>query len=140
MIFIYLTIVSAFAASPELPAHRLAVSDGGSLTLPKISFAVIGNTRPSTPMLDKARAVEGSKAKETIGDVLAQNIIQPLDFIIHTGDMVPQGTASAWADFGKQFSSLVDGSTAPKSPTRRLPIIPVAGDRDCVKDSACENT
>ena len=61
MIILSLLLSIAFAKPDELPAHRLAVSDGGKLSLPQISFAVLGNTRPTAPFLDKTRAGEGTK-------------------------------------------------------------------------------
>ena len=106
--------------------------------MPEVTFAVLGNTRPSSPLLDKGRAIEGSRAADVIGDVIAQSMLGKMDFVVHTGDMVTQSSPGAWSNFSTQFSALIDGSTPPPSAARRLPIIPVAGDRDCAKESSCE--
>jgi hypothetical protein len=115
----------------------LAIGDGGSLELPEATFAVLGNTRPGTPILDKGRSMEGSQSSTVIGDVIAQTMLGKMDFVVHTGDMVTQSSLGSWLGFGEQFAALLDGSTPSRSAARRLPIIPVAGDRDCAKEPTC---
>ena len=105
MILLYLLLSVSFAKPDSLPAHRLAVTDGGALTLPEVTIAVVGNTRPASAMLDKARAVDGSYASALIGDVIVQSLTNSLDFVVHTGDMVPVSSPNAWKDFGVQFAS-----------------------------------
>ena len=139
MWIISLLIVSAMAGPKDLPAHRLVVANDGTLELPAASFAIVGNTRPASPLLDKGRAIDGDQSEAVIGDIIAQNIVAPMDFVVLTGDVVPQSTDGAWANFGGQFASLLDGSTPPPSPARRLPVLPVVGDRDCAKQSSCES-
>jgi hypothetical protein len=90
-------------------------------------------------MLDKGRAIDGTKSPAVIGDVIAQSMVGEMDFVIHTGDMVTQSGSAGWASFGEQFAALLDGSTPPPSAARRLPVVPVAGDRDCAKEASCES-
>ena len=137
MIIIYLLLSVSFGGPVSAPSHRLAVADGGTLTLPTASFAVVGNTRQTAPFLDKGRTAEGTYAPGVVGDIIVQGLTGSLDFVVHTGDMVPASTAGAWREFGEQMSSLLDGSSLPPSGSKRYPIIPVVGDRDCAKDSDC---
>jgi len=137
MHFLLLTVSLAFSAPATLPAHRLAVTNDGRLALPEATFAVVGNTRPVSPGLDRARTVEGSHSEDVIGDIIAQGLLGTLDFVVHTGDMVTHSSTPNWRSFAEQFSSLLDGSTAAATASKRVPIVPVAGDRDCVKQPDC---
>ena len=133
-----LLFLSVAASAPKpMPAQRLAIDDGGVLTKETITIGLLGNTRPTTPRLDKGRAVSGGAHDAVIGDITAQNMISPLDLVVLLGDMVPSSSKGSWRAFGEQFAGVIDGSTAPPSALRRIPVVPVVGDRDCAKQSSC---
>lgn len=136
--FIFFLSASFAGPKAKLPAQRLAVDDGGALQLPEISIAVVGNTRPTSPMLDKRKAISGGASELILGDITARGVLDPMTFMVHLGDMVSASTASAWRGFGKQYAAIIDGDTAPPTAIRRMPIVPVVGDRDCAKEPSCE--
>jgi len=136
--FIFFLSASFAGPKAKLPAQRLAVDDGGALQLPEISIAVVGNTRPTSPMLDKRKAISGGASDLILGDITARGVLDPMTFMVHLGDMVSASTASAWRGFGKQYAAIIDGDTAPPTAIRRMPIVPVVGDRDCAKEPSCE--
>lgn len=140
-IFTLWTFVAAAAPAKTVATHRIAIDDGGELNLPDgMSFAVVGNTRPNSTLLDKGAVFDGSAADGVVGDILAQGMLgNPLTFLIHTGDMVVSSSTGNWKKFDQQFVGLLDGSSPPPSATRRIPVIPVAGDRDCERDPECKN-
>jgi hypothetical protein len=140
MCFFFLFLTSVFAApKTALPAQRLAVDDGGQLVLPEISLALVGNTRPVSALIDKKRAVSGSGSRDVIGDITARGMMKPMTMLVHLGDMVTSSSRSNWAGFAKQFAGLIDGDTAPPTAIRRMPILPVVGDRDCAKQPSCDD-
>ncbi len=140
MLIIFFMMSSLMAApKAELPSHRLAIDDGGSLVLPEITIAVVGNTRPAAGMLDKKRAIQGSAAADVIGDMMVVGMGSPMTMLVHLGDMVTTSSKSNWNRFSKQFASLIDGHTAPPSALQRIPVVPVVGDRDCVRQPSCED-
>jgi len=138
MLLFFILITSSFASSKELPSQRLAIDDGGILAVDSVDLAIVGNTRAANAMLDKKRAIGGTGAKDVLGDITAQNMVSSLDFLVHLGDMVPSSSLANWKEFGSVFSGLVDGTTAPPSALRRIPMLPVVGDRDCVKSPHCK--
>jgi hypothetical protein len=138
MVLITLLIGLSLAAPTDLPSQRLAIDDGGTLAAPSVRFGFLANTRPISPALDKRKVVHGSGTSAVVGDMTAQNMIKPLDFVVLLGDMVTASTPSNWSSFGDQFSGLIDGTTTPPSALRRVPVVPVVGDRDCVKNPSCE--
>ena len=143
--WIYLLTLWTFAAvaapAKTLATHRIAIDDGGELKVPDgMSFAVVGNTRPNSTLLDKGSVFDASASADVIGDILAQGLLgNPLTFLIHTGDMVVSSTPGNWKKFDKQFVGLLDGSSPPPTAARRIPVIPVAGDRDCDRDAECKS-
>jgi hypothetical protein len=140
-IFTLWTFVAAAAPAKTMATHRIAIDDGGELNLPDgMSFAVVGNTRPNSTLLDKGAVFDGSAAEGVIGDILAQGMLgNPLTFLVHTGDMVVSSSAGNWKKFDRQFVGLLDGSSPSPSAARRIPVIPVAGDRDCERDAECKS-
>ena len=140
-IFTLWTFVAAAAPAKTVATHRIAIDDGGELNLPDgMSFAVVGNTRPNSTLLDKGAIFDGSASEGVIGDILAQGMLgNPLTFLVHTGDMVVSSSAGNWKKFDQQFVGLLDGSSPPPTAARRIPVIPVAGDRDCERDAECKS-
>ena len=62
------------------------------LTKETVTIGLLGNTRATSPMLDKGRAVSGGAQDAVVGDLTAQNMIEPLDLVVLLGDMVPSST------------------------------------------------
>ena len=139
MLSLLLFLSVAVSAPKPMPAMRLAIDNEGVLTKETVTIALLGNTRTTAPMLDKGRAVSGGAQDAVIGDLTAQNMIDPLDLVVLLGDIVPSSTKSNWRAFGDQFAGLIDGSVAPPSALRRIPVVPVVGDRDCVKQPSCQD-
>ena len=138
MLFLLVLISVSFAAPKELPAQRLAIDHDGELAVPEARIAIVGNTRPATAMLDKGKAIGRDAGQGVIGDMTAQNMMRPFTLVTLLGDSVPMSNAGAWQDFGHRFAGLLDGTTVPPSALRRVPTLPVVGDRDCVKNPTCE--
>ena len=139
MLSLLLFMSVAVSAPKPTPAMRLAIDDGGVLTKETITIGLLGNTRPTTPMLDRSRAVSGGGHDAVVGDLTAQNMNDPMDLVVLLGDMVPSSSKGNWRKFGEQFGGLIDGSVAPPSALRRIPVVPIVGDRDCVKQPSCED-
>ena len=127
-------IFSAVAGTKELPGHRLLVTAGGTLALPEMTVAMVGNTRQGSGL----RGLGESGAGGVIGDITAQGMVSGLNAVIHLGDMVPSSTTKNWRNFGKQLAPILDGTEPPPSALQRYPVLPVVGDRDCAKEPSCE--
>lgn len=137
MLVSLLFMCSALASPKTLPAHRVFAGDGTTVAVPSLSVAVLGNTRPGTLVLDKARASSGSNQKAVVGDITAVNVTEGLGAVFLMGDMVSSTSAANWTQFGKRHAAVLDGTVPPPSAMRRLPTLPVVGDRDCVKEPSC---
>ena len=137
LLYIFL-LATSFGSPKELPAQRLAIDDGGVLAVDVVDLAIVGNTRATSAIVDKRRAIGGTGTKDVLGDITAQNMVAPLDFLVLLGDLVPVSSPANWTEYGTMFAGLVDGTTAPPSALRRIPVVPVVGDRDCVKSPNCK--
>ncbi len=137
MLFSLLLVLSSFAAPKTLPAHRVVASDGTTLSLPEMSVAVLGNTRAASAVLDKRRALSGSGHDVVLGDITATSVTTGLNAVFLLGDQVTASTPANWRNFGERHASILDGTVAPPTAMRRLPVLPVVGDRDCVKEPSC---
>ena len=138
MLTLLLLLSVAVSAPKPMPAQRLAIDNEGVLTKKEVTIGILGNTRATSPILDKGRAVRGGAQETVIGDITAQNMMDPLDFLVLLGDMVPSSSKANWRAYGSQFAGLIDGSVPPPSALRRVPVVPVVGDRDCAKQPSCE--
>ena len=137
MLVSLLFVFTAWAAPKTLPAHRVFAGDGSTVEVPNLSVAVLGNTRPGTLGLDKARAKAGSNHEAVIGDITAVGVTEGLGAVFLMGDMVSSSSTANWAQFGTRHAAILDGTVAPPAAMRRLPTLPVVGDRDCIKEPSC---
>jgi hypothetical protein len=121
----------------NLPTHRIVAKDSAQLNpVEDLRFGVLGNTRQAIPFVDGGRGNSTSEASagQIIGDLMWQNQQGALDFVVLMGDMVRASRDSEWKAFDAQWRDLLDGSTLPELEGRRLPVLPVAGDRDSIFD------
>lgn len=137
MLLSLLFVFSAWAAPKTLPAHRVFAGDGASVEVPALSVAVLGNTRPGSLILDKTRASGGSNHEAVMGDITAVSVTEGLDAVFLLGDMVTSSSAGNWSQFGKRHAAVLDGTVPPPAAMRRMPTLPVVGDRDCTKEPSC---
>jgi hypothetical protein len=121
----------------NLPTHRIVAKDGVQLdAVEDLRFGVLGNTRTSIPLLDSGKGNTTSDAAngQILGDLMWQNQQGALDFVVLMGDMVRASRDKEWAAFDTQWRDLLDGSTLPEIEGKRLPVLPVAGDRESLLD------
>jgi hypothetical protein len=137
MLFTLLFSLSAFAAPKELPAHRVVASDGGAIALPAMSIAVLGNSREGGSLLSKAKAIGGAGTNVVVGDITTVGVTTGLDAVFLLGDQVTASTPGNWRDFAERHAAILDGTQAPPAAMRRFPVIPVVGDKDCIKEPSC---
>jgi hypothetical protein len=121
----------------NLPTHRIVAKNAAELApVEDLRFGVLGNTRNAIPMLDggKGNTTSDAAGGQVFGDLMWQNQQGALDFVVLMGDMVRASRDSEWQAFDHQWRDLLDGSTLPEMEGKRLPVVPVAGDRDSVLD------
>jgi len=121
----------------NLPTHKILAQDATELSPTEdLRFGVVGNTRTSIPILDSrgGRGISDAAGGQILGDLMWQNQQGALDFVVLMGDMVRASRDSEWLAFDHQWRDLLEGSTLPEIEGRRVPTMPVAGDRDSVLD------
>jgi len=121
----------------NIPSHRIVGSDNSEIeAVNDVRFGVLGNTRTTIPILDSGKdATRQEKASgQIIGDLMWQSQQGALDFVVLLGDMVRFSRDSEWSAFDAQWRDLLDGESVPEMQGRRIPTMPVAGDREAVLD------
>ena len=102
-----------------------------------MQVGLVGNTRGGGSIVARTTGQNVTGQQAVVGDIMAQKMTNGLDALFLMGDMVTAGTPAAWRRFGTTHASVVDGTMVPPSPVHRSPVIPVVGDRDCLKDPGC---
>ncbi len=120
----------------KIASHRLFVTDSTEFDADgAIQFAVLGNTRGMHPVLDGSALGHGDVTHAMVGDVIASVATGGPKFAVFTGDLVRSSSNAEWSAFDEQFVGLLDGASTPVAPTKRIPAIAVAGDRDGAGDA-----
>ena len=137
MLFLLFLIPIAFAEPTPLPAARVLGSDGATIELASMQVGMVGNTRDGTTVVGRTTGQTANGNKAVMGDIMATKMTSGLDAIFLLGDMVGAGTPSGWERFAEGHAAVIDGTMIPPSPVQRSPVLPVVGDRDCIKDPGC---
>ena len=120
-----------------LPSHQVVSQNAKEApAVEDLRFGVLGNTRTAIPMVDSLSSdhLSSESSGQVIGDLLWQRQQQALDFVVLLGDMVRFSRNSEWAAFDQQWLDLIEGSNASDLGSERVPVLPVAGDRESVLD------
>ncbi|MEC7241211.1 MAG: hypothetical protein VXW32_08215 [Myxococcota bacterium] len=121
----------------NLQSHRVVAANATELpTVVDLRFGVLGNTRTAIPLVDKAGGAHVSleSSGQVIGDLLWQRQQEALDFVVLLGDMVRASRTAEWDAFDAQWRDLVEGSSVSELGGDRVPVVPVAGDRESLLD------
>lgn len=137
MLIAILIVCSALGAPKSLPAMRVVAADGATLERESMTIAIAGNTRDKAVAIDKARATRDTGHAAVLGDMTAVSMTSGIDALFLLGDMVANSSPAHWERFGTRHASVIDGTVAPPSAVRRVPVLPVVGDRDCAKEPSC---
>jgi hypothetical protein len=136
--FLSPALLSGCSLQPKnIASHHIVAKDGAELAaVEDLRFGVLGNTRNSIPLADsgKGNVTAEASAGQVFGDLMWQNQQGALDFVVLMGDMVRASRDSEWQAFDTQWRDLLNGSTLPEMEGKRLPVLPVAGDRESVLD------
>ena len=137
MLFATLFLSTALGAPKALPAMRVVAADGATLERESMTIAITGNTRGKAVAIDKARSGRSVGHSAVLGDITAVNMTSGIDALFLLGDVVANSTPGQWEAFGSRHAAVIDGTVAPPSAVKRVPVLPVVGDRDCVKEPSC---
>ena len=121
----------------NLQTHQVVASNATELAaVEDLRFGVLGNTRAAIPVVDKAggSVISPEAPGQVMGDLLWQRQQEALDFVVLLGDMVRASRTSEWDAFDAQWLDLVEGSSASELGGARVPVLPVAGDRESILD------
>ena len=118
--------------------HHLFADDGEQLrSAGAVSFVVVGNLRSPSLVDDRIlhrRAAHDGIVQEVVGDITRQLDERQIGFVVLMGDDVRMSSTREWRRFDSVARNLLDGDTFPDSPTRRVPVIPVVGNREYRSD------
>ncbi len=115
----------------RLAGHSLAADDGDELSAPRpVTFGVVGNLRHPEEVKGRAshRAVHPGVADAITDDLAAAIDREDLAWVTLMGDDVPG--AKAWKAFDTRMRNLLQGTNLPDTHRKRIPAMPVAGERE----------
>ncbi|MFH1465343.1 MAG: hypothetical protein ABIO70_13230 [Pseudomonadota bacterium] len=115
----------------KIAGHEIYADDGALVTAPRtLTFAVVGNTFTAQEGKEKEGAPAAAVGQRLVDDLAAQLRHERLSFLVLVGDMVPASTVKGWAAFDAAMRNLLKGTTDPETPRIRMPVLPVAGERE----------
>jgi hypothetical protein len=133
-------LTSCGVDADKIADHKLYADDEDTLTHEgeSLQFAVVGNLRPPIPGVDQAgrKGPTDGVSQAIVADMRKRVDRQELDFVLLMGDSVRWGSTKEWGTFDGLFQEVLDGETIPNTEGYRVPVLPVAGDRDYAGDKA----
>jgi len=119
----------------KIRSHRLYADDGEQLRATRtMSFAVVGNSFGGALENGKDGEQQADISALLVEDLAQQLRHERLAFLVLMGDMVAASSTKEWRFFGQRMRNLLDGSGDPDSPRIRMPVLPVAGEREYRRD------
>ena len=110
-------------------ASSLCGTDGQVIDTEKYRFAIVGNTRPKDLKVDSLAGRLGP-SKGVTKTILKDIKSTKPECVVFLGDVVKNGSVKEWKKFEKDQRSLLGD----------IPVQPVIGDHEAIKDSKYNNT